>query len=123
MVVVVVGGYDAAMARADADASQAAKALARFDLVAISGSIQDAQAGRMRMGAAAPEPAMSDEVLGFLRQSKAVGALMECCQARVESRSKGPMFQYAMYRPGELMTSFLLGTHSPQAPYPMLEGS
>lgn len=124
MVIVVVGGYDVAMSRAQAAVARAAKALGRFDLVVMSGASQDAQAARTRMGASLPSQALGAELLERLRGDSDVQDVFECCQARIEARpGGGAMFQYAMYRPGELMTCLLLGTRSRQAPYGLREGA
>ncbi len=123
MVIVVVGGYDVAMARATAAAGRAAKALGDYDLVAISGSPQQAQARRWRMGAAAPDPALGQDLLAWLAAQPGVKARLDCCQAQVEARSLGAMFQYAMYRPGELMTCPLYAMPTGKTPYPLAEGA
>ena len=120
MVVVVVGGYDLAMSRANSAAAQASQALGRFNLIVRPGTA--GEANRMRSGIQPPPAALKEGLLEWLREHRSVKGVMECCEMTPDACPAGPMFRYAMYRPGEMVNSPLLGTASAESPYPIVDG-
>jgi putative ABC transport system permease protein len=122
MVIVVVGGHDIAFTRGNLDAEKAKQALGRFDLLVVSGTDADAQAGRRRAGTSPPAPAIREEIVSRLQNDPRVREMMTCCAAKVECCPSGPIFHTAMHRPGMLLTCQLAAVTAKQPPQELIEG-
>lgn len=123
MVIFQAALQDAALARMGLNAAKAAGALGRYDMVVYSASTKEVQANRTRSGVVGPMGAMDDSLLQWLRASRDVQSMVECCQMSVEACPPGRVFRTDMYHPGEQVNCPLFATASAESPAELIRGA